>query len=51
MCIIYIKGKIWDIAQLNCYTPTKDDNNDVKSDFYKSLENVYDLSPCYLEIQ
>lgn len=34
LCIIQIKGKIWDIALLNCYAPTEDKNNDAKSEFY-----------------
>lgn len=45
MCIIQIKGKIWEIALLNCYVATEDKNNDVKSDFYESLENAYDSLP------
>jgi len=45
MCFIHIKRKIWDIALLNCYAPTEDKNNDVKNDFYESLENVYDSLP------
>jgi hypothetical protein len=45
MCFIHVKGKIWDIALLNCYAPTEDKNNDVKSDFYESLENAYDSLP------
>jgi len=40
-----MRGKIWDIAMLNYYAPTEDKNNDVKSEFYESLENAYDSLP------
>jgi len=43
--IILIKEEIWDIALLNCYAPTEDKNNDVKSEFYERLENAYDSLP------
>jgi len=45
LCIIQIKGKIWDIALLNCYAPTEDKNNDAKSEFYERLEDAYDSLP------
>ncbi|KAL4141519.1 hypothetical protein QTP88_004148 [Uroleucon formosanum] len=45
MASILVKGKIWDNALLNCYAPTEDKNNEVKSDFYEDLENTYDSLP------
>lgn len=45
MAFVHIKGKIWDIALLNCYAPTDDKNNDIKSNFYENLENACDSIP------
>lgn len=30
---------------MNCYALTEDKNNDVNSDFYEEIENVYDTLP------
>jgi exonuclease III len=45
LCYICIKGQIWDIILMNCYAPTEDKNNDIKSAYYEELENIYDTLP------
>lgn len=45
ICVVHIKEKIWDIVLLNCYAPTEDKNNEIKSNFYENLENAYDSLP------
>lgn len=45
LCLVHIKGKIWNITLLNWYAPTEGKNNHIKSDFYESLERLQDTIP------
>jgi len=45
MCVLKLEGNLWDIIVVNCYAPTEEGNNDIKSEFYEELERINDTRP------
>lgn len=45
LCILELKCKWYNVIMINCYAPTEDKHDDIKTVFYDELEILYDSLP------
>jgi len=46
LCYIELKCKWLNLILINCYSPTEDKNEEIKNEFYDSLDMLYDSLPA-----
>ena len=47
LCSIRIRGKLYSYSLICAHTPTDESDDDVKDEFYDSLNRLYSLCPSY----
>ena len=47
LCYIRIRGKIYNYSLICAHAPTDESDDDVKDEFYDSLDRLYSLCPSY----
>ena len=47
MCSIGIRGKLYNYSLICAHAPTDESDDDVKDEFYDSLDRLYSLCPSY----